>query len=920
MLLIVIILVAVVAKLWHDLRALTDRVEMMEGGVAVPTPSPWSPPEAVPDPAPPLTEPDPEPEPEFLPFSPERWASAPEPQAVAPSPRLGFEEVFGRTLPIWAGGVTLTVAGFLIVRYSIETGLLSPLVRVALAFAFGAGLLGGAEAARRRAERVADPRVAQALSGAGIATLYGAILAAANLYALVGPVAAFAGMAGVTLLAGALSVRFGAPSAALGLVGGLAAPALVGSGAPDVPLLTLYLALAVGGLCALGRRQGWWWLGAAALAGGFGWGALLVLGGTLGPADALAVGLYTLALGIALPLLLVGEPARLVRLAGAVLGCAQLAALVAVGGFAGLHWALFGLISVAILWLSRREKALADLPALALGVGGLLAFAWPHPTPAALALLLVPGVAIHALPAAWRLWRAQTRPVDAPIVAGVALATGLLPIVHFPEPDTALACLAGAALAAGVAAWGWRVPSRGEDARFATLALTAAALGMLAGIEALPAWAWPPCAALLALALNVLAGRAADPRVERGGWGFALVAAGLLPTEGAPVRRLFGGWEAAQPTAFAGWAIPAGVAAILAWRAPRLAKVLQPAAVLIGYGTVAQAAPAAWLPVVAAAMLAALAATRRPALLPATSAAAGLSLLWALPPLLVWTAAGLQALAGEIVPVAQWPSLTDTGVRIALAGVALGIAAWRLPMPPRLWRATATIAGVALTITAHLLVKQLFAIDDPAAWTARATAERAAWEALLAVAAIVAGRLGHRRAGVAVGAASLLHFGWLTLVVANPLWRAQVAGPWLLAGSAVAAALLWLAPRLLPEWRRPRDWAAMALAVLGGFTLLRQAAYPPMLLTAGTGEGEQIARSVLAIALAGGFLPHGIRARARDWRIASLALMLAAVVKVFLFDAAGLAGLARIASFVALGFSLIAVGWLYSRFLGHDAR
>ena len=34
--------------------------------------------------------------------------------------------------------------------------------------------------------------------------------------------------------------------------------------------------------------------------------------------------------------------------------------------------------------------------------------------------------------------------------------------------------------------------------------------------------------------------------------------------------------------------------------------------------------------------------------------------------------------------------------------------------------------------------------------------------------------------------------------------------------------------------------------------------------------------------------------------------------------AAGLDGLARIASFAALGFSLIGIGWLYSRYLPQD--
>jgi uncharacterized membrane protein len=41
--------------------------------------------------------------------------------------------------------------------------------------------------------------------------------------------------------------------------------------------------------------------------------------------------------------------------------------------------------------------------------------------------------------------------------------------------------------------------------------------------------------------------------------------------------------------------------------------------------------------------------------------------------------------------------------------------------------------------------------------------------------------------------------------------------------------------------------------------------------------------------------------------------MLVAVFKVFIFDAAGLEGLARIASFFALGICLIGIGWFYSR-------
>lgn len=52
----------------------------------------------------------------------------------------------------------------------------------------------------------------------------------------------------------------------------------------------------------------------------------------------------------------------------------------------------------------------------------------------------------------------------------------------------------------------------------------------------------------------------------------------------------------------------------------------------------------------------------------------------------------------------------------------------------------------------------------------------------------------------------------------------------------------------------------------------------------------------------------------------SLLLMLAAVAKVFLHGAAGLDGLARVVSFAGLGFSLLGLGWLYSRFLPELAR
>ena len=207
----------------------------------------------------------------------------PEPIVVSPGSadfRLvrfgGFEEIFGRRLPIWMGGVTLAVAGFLIVKYSIGAGLLSPAVRVIPGLLFGGRLIAGAEVARRQAEAVRDPRIAQALAGAGIAGLYGSIVAAATLYGLVGSATAFAGLVAVTALAGRTVAPLRRSERGVGPAG---RADCAGAGRLGSPRRAAALRLSGARrrrMCALGRSQRWWWLGAAALAGGLGWRPVLV--------------------------------------------------------------------------------------------------------------------------------------------------------------------------------------------------------------------------------------------------------------------------------------------------------------------------------------------------------------------------------------------------------------------------------------------------------------------------------------------------------------------------------------------------------------------------------------------------------------------------------------------------------------------
>ena len=104
------------------------------------------------------------------------------------------------------------------------------------------------------------------------------------------------------------------------------------------------------------------------------------------------------------------------------------------------------------------------------------------------------------------------------------------------------------------------------------------------------------------------------------------------------------------------------------------------------------------------------------------------------------------------------------------------------------------------------------------------------------------------------------------------------------------------------------------------FSELRQVFAGTILSDGVVGSTGELLRSVLGIVLAIGFLLWGARAGSRSWRVGSLVLMLAAVLKVFIFDASGLDGLMRVASFIALGLSLIGIGWFYTRQLASLRR
>ncbi|WP_339827777.1 DUF2339 domain-containing protein [uncultured Parasphingorhabdus sp.] len=988
---------------------------------------------------------------------------------------FSFEDLFGRRLPIWAGGITLAIAGVLIVKYAIDAGIFgrvfTPTVQIICGLLFGSGLIAGAEAARRYEARVQDPRVAQALSGAGIATLYAAVLMASNFYQLISPLTAFIAFAAITAAALGLSIRFGPPTALLGLAGGLAAPAMIGGLDSNVSLLAVYLGLTIAGMAGVSRMQRWPMLGLAALVGGAGWSLWMILASNaLDVIGSLSVGGFVILLAIGLPLLVMRGPrAALMRSAAAIVGAAQLAMLVAFGGFEPLHWGLFALLAAAGQWLSWREKGFEIVPTISLGTSVMLLAIWGDASAFWFTLIGGSLAVIHAGPLLWKMWRIPSRVQDALELSGLAVAIPALSMIHFylfdGSRDLLFAVLTFAAslIPAVAVATGWKSEGRDGDTRFMWLTATSGILLVGALCFAMPSWLWPLGLAAVAAGLLLFGERASDHRLEpvsaifaaatfplalitmQGdgielvrlvsgngaaidihaglrwtgltalflvfamrasivnlrhlgfsatgifayftlaqilpGWalpiGLALIAVAMLfaglkqkepvaekiaavfalatipllmITGDGPINewtRLFGGTaESGAVIAALRWASLAALGVLFAMRSQfgLLRIAAQIAATLMAYGAISQILPVSLLPLLAPVAMTGLAIwTRRlswPELAPAAGVLALFVIGWAMVPIWLWLPNALPALVGQPMTIVD-PSLTTMMIAkqlllpALLLGFQLGFLRERLPSPVR--DGAAAIAAVMSLISIHSLYRIGFANIFGTDFVEWGLLQRLIWEALLIAAGwliyrFVQSRFGQdqllQRGATALVLAGSLHNAWFTLLLHNPLWAAQAVGSMpivnlLVPAFAMAIGGIILLRSINPDQKllgeRPVQAIKMILILLFAWASLRQFFHGSLLVAPGVFDAEDILRSILAIGLAIGFLLWGIRSEQRDWRIASLVLILLAVCKVFFFDASGLEGLTRIGSFVALGFSLIGIGWLYSRQLGRDA-
>jgi len=459
--------------------------------------------------------------------------TAPPPRPAPPA--LNLESLIGGRLPIWIGGAALVLAGFFLVRYSIESGLLGPAVRTAIAALFGLVLIAASEAARRFPATAEDPRVAQVLAGAGVASLYGTLYMAAALYHLIAPLTAFVAVVLVTAAAMGLALRHGPPTAVMALIGGFVAPLVAGFDAAGIGPLLVYLALFIAALFGLAIHRGWGWLALAASIAGFGWINFLIAALHGRDQDLSAVGAFTMLLAACASAALPATGTRnpWLRLAPLVAGFVQLLALAPSLEFSALAWSFYLVLAAAALFLSWRQSLY--LPAAFAALGFLLVLeglALLQPERSATPLAAIVATLLFAVPG--HLLANRDRGWAALALGGTAgpllVAHGCAPSLFAPVGWGTLELLAAIACAH----MAWRRKSEKDD-----IVLTAASL--LAGLLAALGLAQFVPDAWLGLPLTlVLVGLAGWARAARAPALFALPAlpylaallAGIVPLMG----------------------------------------------------------------------------------------------------------------------------------------------------------------------------------------------------------------------------------------------------------------------------------------------------------------------------------------------------------------------------------------------------
>jgi len=863
----------------------------------------------------------------------------PPPPTVASGPR--WEHWIGVRGAAALGALVLVLAGLYFFRFSIEQGLLTPTLRVALGTLAGVGCVAGAESWLRNRHAL----LANWLSGAGIAILYSSFWAASARYGLIGIPIAAGLMVLVTALSCLLAMRRASLAIAfLGLLGGFATPALLSTGTDRPIALFAYLLVLDGALLLVAHARRWPALALVSLLGTALYQALWI-GVRMGP-DRLALGIgIVLVFSVVFALF-----ARTKDEAHTDLWrLTRVTAVLAPFAFAlyfGLNTSLsprFGLVGayLAVLvagssWLARRERwSFVELVATAAALGALVAWLVGHPLDAENAWEVM-GVAIGiGLVLLGFVERRGPRPLTLALPGWTVGASLAISVATLSAPSTSPWVLVVGF--AALAALGVRY-ARHEGAEVIHLPVAFALGGSVALLDlahtgdagfAPPVQLVMACVALsTGFALTTLVPLPREARRWRG-HGAALLALLLLAHE-----PLLGTRDALGIPAYLGGTLLLGLVASFAAARARtgawtLAAVV--ATATAHWSVVSELPASAHHDLVIAfgiETLAVLLYTAWVFALPRRSR----DDRW------LWRA---TALAGPaFFPALRFAFIGFAGngaiaaVPIALAGISVA-AVWGLgilgPTDAAVRRsAVAWLGTTALGFVTVAVPLQLENEWITIAWALQGAAVLLLWR-----------RVDH--VGLKLFAIALLATASVRLVLNPAVLDYHLRGPipilnWLSYTYLVPAAAAFVAWAMLARVERVRlrpwetslfparllPWAAKLAAFFGfaiTFAWLNLEIFdlfstgPTLRVAFEHLAARDLALSVAWAAYALVLLTLGVRRDSTGLRGLSLALMLVTCAKVFLYDLSHLQDLYRVGSLVGLALSLIAVSLAYQRFV-----
>ncbi|MBX9591043.1 MAG: DUF2339 domain-containing protein [Hyphomonadaceae bacterium] len=859
------------ANLADELRSLrTQAAFARPSGEPPATPAP---PQVQPSPADASTDAAAEPEPEArAPAAAPPPIEQPTPPAAS-APATTLEERLGTRWAVWVGGLALALGGVLLVRYSIEQGVFGPGVRIALGALFSLALVAAGEWFRR-SERAAPvgaipaAHIPSILTAAGTISAFGTVYAAHALYQFIGPAAAFIllGAIGIaTMLAAALH---GPALAGLGLAGALVVPLLVEAQQPNPWPLVLYLAVVAGAAYWLARLRRWLWLAAAAVAGAVIWG--LALSGSVDPASEgpWAAALFVhVAIQLALaagfmaiePHLAVADDAA----APDWIAAAALAAL--------------SVLAVLALGTARMDAWWTTFAVLAMAVLG--ATAW-RSAPAAAAAPLAGSVALGAI-AAWPGLKALPEPrLTAPALEGVLrLPENVSQFLTFAALTTV-----GLGAVATLRLWRGRALPIGTAGLYALAAVVPPLLALVLAYLRVTQFDRSISFALIAVVLAALFYVAAD-RFDR-----------LPATDKTPASHLALG------------AFASGVAAAMS-----LAFVM---VLDRGYLTVAFAVTALTTSIYAV--------VDRIPLLRYVVVAIGFIVLGRL----AWDPRIMGADVGTW-PIFNWLLLGYGAPAVAFLAAGHLLKREAEDLAARLCDALGLLFAALLVF---FQIRHALNHGDPLA-PASGHVEQGLFALTSLGFAAVLIRMDLARANPVFRAASLIFgviSGLVTLfglgVIENPLFTVEpVRGPVIFSTLLLAYLLPALAAIVLARTARGvrPSWyvagaAVLALLLLFGYVTLEvRHAFQGERLTLWqmTGAPEVWSYSVAWLALGLACLGYGLVRGSKEARMASAALVVLSVLKVFLYDLTGIGGFWRAFSVICLGGVLIGIGLVYQKLI-----